>query len=223
MPDYFNEAGLRALVDQGEHRNAIGGLWDAIGTLQFDLLVANGLGRSDRFLDLGCGSLRAGVKLVPFLDPSLYYGIDISPSLLDAGYEREIKPLGLEERLPRAHLHATPEFDVSRFGVTFDFGIAQSLFTHLPLPEFQRCMTNVGPHFRQGGTLFATFFEAPDTALSYGHPAGKTTYADRDPFHVSPERLAASTPSMWDMEWIGDWAHPRDQKLARFVRNGQST
>ncbi len=218
MPDYFNEAELRGLVAKGEHRHAIGGMWDEIGALQFDFLVANGLQRQHRFIDLGCGSLRAGVRLVPYLNPGCYYGIDISLSLLDAGYEREIKPLGLEERLPRANLYATPEFDVSRFGVEFDVGIAQSLFTHLPLREFQRCLTNIAPHFRDGGELYATFFEAPEGADSYRHPAGKTSYSDRDPFHFSPQRLAASTPSIWNMHWIGDWGHPRDQKLARFVR-----
>ena len=221
MPDYFNEAELRGLVDNGEHRNAIGGLWDEIGTLQSAFLIANGLERRHRFLDLGCGSLRAGVKLVPYLDPGCYYGIDISPSLLDAGYKQEIKPLRLSERLPRANLNATPDFDVSPFNMEFDFGIAQSLFTHLPLGEFQRCLTNVGPYFRQGGQLFATFFEAPDDTPSFRHPAGKTTYPDRDPFHFSAERLAVSTPLMWQMQWIGDWGHPRDQKLARFVRQGR--
>lgn len=218
MPDYFNEAELRGLVDEGEHRGAIGGLWDEIGTLQFDFLVASGLQRRHRFLDLGCGSLRAGVKLIPYLDPGCYYGIDISPSLLGAGYEQEIKPLGLVDRLPRANLHATPDFDASPFGVEFDFGIAQSLFTHLPLDAFRQCLTSVGPLFREGGELFATFFEAPDEAASFRHPAGKTSYSDRDPFHVSPERLAAATPAMWRMQWIGDWGHPRDQQMARFVR-----
>ena len=119
-PSAYHDVDLmRDRIALGEHRDVVGGLWDELGALQFDFLRAQGLEPPDRLLDVGCGALRAGVKLVPYLEPGGYYGIDLRQELLDAGYEREIAPLGLEDRLPRENLAANGAFDATGFGVTF--------------------------------------------------------------------------------------------------------
>jgi hypothetical protein len=56
-------------VREGQHRAVIGGMWEEIGTLQLSFLVSQGLARSDKLLDIGCGCLRGGVYLVGYLDP----------------------------------------------------------------------------------------------------------------------------------------------------------
>jgi hypothetical protein len=40
-----------------DHRAYVGGLWEEIGTLQFEFLLRQGLAPSDCFLDIACGSL----------------------------------------------------------------------------------------------------------------------------------------------------------------------
>ncbi|MGL5080430.1 MAG: hypothetical protein ACRC8A_02975 [Microcoleaceae cyanobacterium] len=52
----------------GFHRQFVGGMWDEIGKLQFDFLLANNLKPSSKFLDVGCGALRGGIPFVPYLD-----------------------------------------------------------------------------------------------------------------------------------------------------------
>ena len=52
----------------------------------------------------------------------------------------------LREKLPRENLRATDRFDCD-FGVQFDFAIAQSLFTHIPLNDIRLCLVRLG---RQG-------------------------------------------------------------------------
>ena len=47
-----------------------------------------------RFLDVGCGSLRAGRFISQYVDPGNYYGIDINHSLLVAGYDAELDDAG---------------------------------------------------------------------------------------------------------------------------------
>lgn len=204
------------------HRGAIGGLWEELGALQRDFLLGQGLKPTDRLLDLGCGSLRAGVKLVPLLEPAHYYGLDLLQALLDAGYDREIVPAGLSDRLPRTNLLANDDFDARAFGVTFDVVLAQSLFTHLPGAHLIRALERLEPVTGPGARLFATFFIAPDDSLDgpvRHEPGGIVSHPDRDPFHTTPDRLAAATAGrMWRFEWVKDWTHPRNQKMALFVR-----
>jgi hypothetical protein len=51
------------------HRGFIGGLWDELGRLQVDFPVSEGLEPAHVLLDIGCGSLRGGVHLIPYLEP----------------------------------------------------------------------------------------------------------------------------------------------------------
>ncbi len=215
MNNYMDPARLEALVGAKGHRDVVGGLWDVIGPLQCDFLISRGLEPGHRLLDIGCGALRGGVRFARYLEPGHYYGIDISERLLDLGYEREIVPAGLAERLPRANLFATPDFEAP-FGAMFDFGVAISLFTHLDLAVYAHALERLAPAFRRGARLYASVFEGGGEALS--RPSGIVTYADRDPFHFLPEEVAARTPSSWSMRWIGDWGHPREQQMIELTR-----
>ncbi len=137
-------------------RGMVGGRWDEIGKLQFDFLRAQGLRPEHRFLDVGCGSLRGGMHFVPYLEPGQYYGIDRNQRLLDAGLQ-QIKEADLEVRQPTlAHIE---DFGLERLGKRFDYALAQSVFTHLPMNLITRCLVNMDRVLLPGGVFFATFFE----------------------------------------------------------------
>ncbi len=71
-------AGLSALKPGDPHYRAYVGPpleYDLVGASQFRLLTTLGLRAGHRCLDLGCGSLRAGRLLIPYLDPGNYFGI----------------------------------------------------------------------------------------------------------------------------------------------------
>jgi SAM-dependent methyltransferase len=209
------------LAELGGHRHIIGGLWDEMGEHQRAYLVSQGLLPGDRLLDIGCGSLRAGVKLVPFLDPGHYHGIDLVPALLDDGYAREILPLGLAARLPRENLAAADAFQIPFAGIVFDHALAQSLFSHLPINHLRLCLYNLRPRMRQGGVFHATFFTVPDDhnvdASCVHPPAGVTTFGWRDPYHFYARDIAFAAENLgWRCEGVFDWDHPRGQKIARF-------
>jgi hypothetical protein len=131
--DVLRSARLAKRVPNGEHRALIGGMWDEIGALQLDFLRARGLRPDSRLPDIGCGSLRLGVRATDYLETGNYWGTDINESLLTAGYEREIVPSGLAHKLPRDHLIVDGDFTFAHLPRDFDFVIAQSVFTHLPL------------------------------------------------------------------------------------------
>lgn len=218
---YDNTGGVARSVAQGRHREVVGGDWERMGALQLDFLRAQGLRPDQRLIDVGCGSLRAGVHLVAYLEPGGYWGIDKNEALLDAGWAVELAAAGCRDRQPRAQLVALENFEFARLGETFDVGLAQSLFTHLSLNRIRLCLVRLAGAMRPGGVLFATYFEAADprdaTEPVIHSPGGVTTYPDRNPFHYFPgdfEHAIRGTP--WRLERIGDWGHPRGQRMMRF-------
>jgi SAM-dependent methyltransferase len=219
---YENTTIIAKRVAAGRHREAIGGLWDEIGGLQIAFLKSRGLLPHHKLLDIGCGSLRGGVHFVPYLDPGNYYGVDLNQSLLDAGYEREIAPAGLADRLPRGNLHCFKDFAVSRIGVTFDVALAQSVFTHVRLERVRDCLTRVAPAIRRGGSFHATYWRAPEDlppGASHRHFKKLVTFHDRDPYHAKFSELRAAAYGLpWQLEDVGEWNHPRMQQMVTFHR-----
>lgn len=207
---------------EGEHRRRAGRLWRRIGKLQLEFLVTQGLEPGSRLLDLGCGPLRGGVRFIKYLEEGNYYGIDINESLLDVGYDIELS-VELRTKLPRDHLRVTDRFDCD-FGVRFDFALAHSLFTHIPLNDIRLCLHRVAAQMNVGGRFFATFFEAEpgfpvDGLLDEGVEGKRPKYGERNPFWYWPSDLEwAASFSPWRFRYIGDWNHPRNQKMVEFVR-----
>lgn len=220
---YDDIAGVARQARKGRHRVVIGDLWEELGALQFEYLRDNGLEPGSKLIDIGCGSLRGGVRFVSYLDAGNYFGLDSNASLLDAGFRRELTPLGLAHKAPRAQLVANGEFDFGGFPDGFDFALAQSLFTHLPLNHLRLCLARLAPKMKIGGRFFATFFVMPDD-----HPIGApvrheiggvTTYDWRDPYHYYVRDLAYAAEALpWRMVVRGAWNHPRDQQMVEFVR-----
>lgn len=218
---YYDEERVRQSVDTGQHRKEVGGMWEHIGQLQYEFLVANGLKPHHRLIDVGCGSLRGGVHFAAYLDAGNYYGIELNSALIEAGVERELKPLGLDQRVPKENLQVNGSFDFSQFNSRFDFALALSLFTHLPFNLIRTCLEHLAPHMADGADFFATVFETdsgePASTPREHLPGGITTYGDRDPYHYRREDIAyLAASSGWTAEWIGDFDHPRQQQMIRF-------
>lgn len=207
-------------IAAGEHRRKVGSLWDKVGRLQFDYLVGQGLKPDSHLLDVGCGALRGGVHFVAYLQPGHYFGIDLNASLIRAGLEHELPRAGLKGRLPEDHVRVTDTFECD-FGQSFDFVLAQSLFTHLSLNHIRLCLYQVAKATEPGARFFATFFEAPEDA-AYDQPVrqGKvTTHAYRDSYHYRVSELEwAAGVGPWECLCHGDWEHPRQQKMMEFRR-----
>lgn len=71
-----------------------------------------------------------------------------------------------------------------------------------------------------GGVLFASYFEASEPAHldEIAHPpAGIVTRYDADPFHQSFDELHSLAEfAGLAARRIGEWCHPRGQKMAAF-------
>lgn len=200
-----------------EHRDFVGGLWDELGLLQIDFMKERGLAPTHELVDIGCGALRGGIHFMRYLEPGHYYGIDINSSLIEAG-KKEIQEAGLADKQP--HLLVNAKFEFGLFGRLFDYAIAQSVFTHLPINHIVRCLAEVRKVLKPEGAFFATFFEAPSAAhldQIVHAQGGIVTNYDADPFHYSFQEIGwmAQIAGM-RVDLIGEWKHPRDQQMLVF-------
>lgn len=220
-PDYAGRQFSEKQIAAGAHRRFVGGKWESIGRLQRDFVIAQGLKPHMNFLDVGCGSFRAGRLLAEYLEPERYYGIDANESLIKAGWEHELTE-DQRQRMTQANLRVTDRFDAD-FGVRFDMALAQSLFTHLSLNFIRLCLFRLSAVMRPGGVFFATYFEQPDDfpldeifVPPYG---GRRRFHERNIFWYYQGDIAwAANAADWSFEYIGDWGHPRGQVMAAFRR-----
>lgn len=220
MSQTYNSYGRQMTQEEilsGAHRAWVGGMWDELGRLQLDFMMQNGLQPSHNLLDVGCGSMRGGVRFVEYLDVGNYCGIDINESLISAG-GLELERADLMNKSPV--LLVDDSFAFKRFDARFDFAIAQSVFSHLPSAHIIKCLAEMSSVLKPDGEFFATFFEAPHSV--YAEPllherGGVTSFFDRDPFHYSfAEFEAMAQAARMTVRNVGEWGHPRDQKMLAF-------
>ncbi len=145
-------------------------------------------------------------------------------SLIEAG-RVELHSAGLSDKEP--NLLVNDKFELSQFGTEFDYAIAVSLFTHLYMNNIVRCLVETSKALKLEGQFYATFFEAPCSAHvgTIKHsPGGVTTNFDADPFNYSfVEMKALADEAGMTAELIGDWQHPRNQKMLRFTKQSENS
>ena len=213
----------QAEIDRNMHRLMVGGAWDKYKNLQCDFLVTNGLKPFHNLLDIACGCMRGGISCIKYLDPGNYYGFDVNNSLVKAG-KIEIEKAGLNDRNP--HLLVDGSFQINKFNMKFDFMVSVSLFTHLPMNNIIRCLSAVKSNLKPDGVYFSSFWEAPAQAYleNIQFPEGVFTTYDSDPFHYAFEDIKwMADIAGLQATYIGDWGHPRNQKMAAFRHKADST
>ncbi len=129
-----------------------------IGLSQVALLESFGLKETDFVLDFGCGSLRLGRMLIPYLREGRYFGIEPNEWLVDDGFARE---LGEDARtLKRPRFSPDPNFDCTVFGESFDFIVAQSIITHSGHRQTRRLFETAALALKPGGAFLLSFIPA---------------------------------------------------------------
>jgi len=180
------------------HRSYVGREWDAMGALQFQFLLDQGLRPDDVVCDIGCGSLRAGRHLVPYLDRGHYLGLEAVAELVAEGLARELDPAVVAAKTPELVISECFEFE--RFSRRPTRALAVSLFTHLNGADIVSCLTRLGQWAGGGCTCVATFFEVPRPVRNYrrSHP--------HLGFHYTREEMSAfGAESGWTSEYVGPW------------------
>ncbi|MBL1216991.1 MAG: class I SAM-dependent methyltransferase [Planctomycetes bacterium] len=192
-------------VEEDPHE-AVGGMWEEIGQLQFDFLVNEGLQSHHTMLDLGCGTLRGGRHFIGHLNPGNYHGMDISPKALEFA-RLLVEVEGLTDKSPHLVLSEDQNLQFNEFAdQTFDFILAQSVFTHLKPEHIEECFAHIGRIMHEGSAFYFTFFQ--------GDKHEQTSVKD---FRYEPsffEELAAKYN--FDFEDCSErYVHPRSQVMVK--------
>ena len=157
----------RALRPGDEHYSAYVGppaLYDLMGASQFRLLTALGLREHHSVLDFGCGSLRAGRLLLPYLQPGRYHGIEPNAWLVQDAIAAEIGEDQVRLKQPRFSHNADFRTDV--FGIAFDFILAQSVLSHTGRDLTQLLLANFASSLADTGLALATFVHVGSMGLA---------------------------------------------------------
>lgn len=209
FPGFFLKAQGEKGVRRYGHRDYVGGRWDELGQLQLDMLRSKGLKPHHYLLDIACGSLRLGVKAIPYLEPEHYGGVEKEQALVEAGIREELGEELLQQRRPEFLITAAFEFE--RLSFMPDYAIAQSLFSHLPADQIALCLAKLRPRMKPGSVLFATFFEALEPVRNPGRAHDHAYFA-----YSRDEMLAFGDHQGFRASYLGDWGHPRGQVLVEY-------
>ena len=175
--DAFLKLPPKERIDFLGHRAYVGGdtaeKWYGIGRRQYHFLVSVGLKPNHKFLDVACGALRLGQFLIPYLEAANYFGIEGEEALVVAGLKDELHFDLAETKHPRFAFNY--DFDAPS-GATFDYAMAQSLFTHLIEDDIEKCFSKLAPLANPGASFYFTYLEGEPYAAQRNV---RTSHANR--------------------------------------------
>ena len=187
--------------------------YDLVSAMQFNLLTFLGLREEHTLLDIGCGSLRAGRLFLVYLQPGNYFGLEPEEWLVREGIDRE---LGREiVAMKRPTFRHEREFLLTAFGRSFDYLVAQSIFSHTPQSQIAQCLSEakkvLGPD-----SLFAATWMKGDlvyTGTDWVYPNCVTYPLAHIQGMVSEARLESREIA---------WPHPNGQSWLVIFQPGNS-
>jgi SAM-dependent methyltransferase len=175
--------------------------YDLIAAMTFNLLTTLGLRQHHSLLDIGCGSLRIGRLLIPYLNRGKYFGVEPNEWLVDEGIKRELGEGLVQIKRPTFFFTDSPEMVVEA-KVSFDFALAQSIFSHCGLDLIEGWLAAVSRSLADDGALVATFLPGEEDSTQTGW-----VYPECVNYRPATlERAAAEANLRFE---ILDWKHPR--------------
>ena len=182
--------------------------YDIVGAMQFNLLTLLGLREEHSLLDIGCGSLRAGRLLIPYLVHSRYFGIEPEKWLIEEGIEQELGQDIIRIKKPR--FSNSDDFKLSVFGQSFDYILAQSIFSHASVSQIKKCLDEASQVMTPVSIFIATFIKGEENNKStqWVYP-GCVTYT----LAFLKELAAQSNLALQEL----NWPHPNGQTWVLFT------
>lgn len=174
--------------------------YDLVSAMVFNLLTSIGLRQHHRVLDIGCGSLRVGRLLIPYLNEGNYVGVEPNQWLVGDGIANE---LGMDlVRIKKPVFSFQASMDDFKESLNLDYAIAQSIFSHCGEDLIGQWLSQVSFHLKDDAAIIATFLIGPEDFGGKGwiYPACVRFKPE------TLERLAAEAGLGFH---ILDWTHPR--------------
>jgi len=185
--------------------------YDLVAAMTFNLLTTLGLRQHHSLLDIGCGSLRIGRLLIPYLNRGKYFGVEPNEWLVDEGIRRELGETLVQIKRPTFFFSDSPD-TIAQSKISFNFALAQSIFSHCGLDLIQAWLSAISRSLAQDGALFATFLIGEEDSAQAGWIYPKCV-------NYRPATLKRAAEEVSLRFEILDWKHPR-QTWAVFAAPG---
>jgi hypothetical protein len=199
------DEGVMALKPGDQHYKAFIGPpeeYDLVAAMVFNLLTTLGLRATHKVLDIGCGSLRIGRLLIPYLNSGNYYGIEPNEWLVKDGIAHEIGQDMIDLKQPI--LIYADRMDQVSSNTKFDYMFAQSIFSHASKSVIQQWLAGVTSHLSDEGLFLATYLRH---SQDYRGLRGDWVYPDCVYYQDETLRRIAAA---FDLHFQPiAWAHPR--------------
>lgn len=141
--------------------------YDLIAAMTFNLLTTLGLRQHHKLVDVGCGSLRIGRLLIPYLNVGNYIGIEPNKWLVEEGVKREVGADLVRIKRPKFYFSDSPKV-LADAGSRLDFAVAQSVFSHCGLDLIRGWLAGISPALASNGALLATFLPGEEDYAGEG-------------------------------------------------------
>ena len=176
-------------------------LWKLKRDFQIKFLHDQDLKKSNKFLDLGCGTLRGGIPIIDFLDSKNYYGIDVRKNVL-AKAKKELRFYGLGYKLPKL-IHFT-NYDQLEIKEKFDIIFAFSVLIHMSDAIVEECFQFVSKQLETNGVFFANVNLGAENDVSWqGFPV---VFRDLDFYESLAERNNLKLENMGTLLSLGHYS-----------------
>lgn len=187
------------------YRTSVGFPWlyDRVAAMQFNLLTFLGLREHHFLLDIGCGSLRGGRILIPYLLSGRYFGLEPEQHLIDEGIKKELGKDMINMKKPS--FTNDNNFTLSTFNQKFNFIIAHSIFTHATEKQIIRCLSEAKKVMAQNCLFASTFYSGKNNyeGDKWIYPGFVTYTFEHMTTLVEREGLICK---------LIDWPHPSHQR-----------
>lgn len=140
--------------------------YDLVAAMVFNLLTSVGMRQHHVLLDVGCGSLRSGRLLIPYLNAGNYVGVEPNKWLVKDGIRNEIGQDMISIKRPRFFYQSSLD-DVGAT-INADYAVAQSIFSHCGMDLFDKWLGEISKHLKPTGALFATFLDSDQDSEEHG-------------------------------------------------------
>lgn len=177
--------------------------YDLVAAMTFNLLIALGCRQQHKVLDVGCGSLRVGRLLIPYLNKHGYAGIEPHGWLIKEGIERETGEDQVRIKEPRFHISDNAA-ELIKDQTRYDFVIAQSIFSHCGLDLLQAWLAQFAELIADNGTAVVTYIDGTEDTDAKGwvYP-GCVNFTGQTMARLAREHSLEFVPLRW--------RHPRQQ------------
>lgn len=183
--------------------------YDLVAAMTFGLVTTLGLRQQHKLVDIGCGSLRVGRLLIPYLNAGNYIGIEPNEWLVKEGISREVGRDLIRIKKPQFYFSDSPKVLINHSGI--DFAVAQSIFSHCGLDLIRGWLAGVAGALAPTGALIATFL--PDQVDS-----SEKGWRYPECVRYTPQTLQTIASELGLKFEILDWRHPH-QTWALFANS----